>query len=143
MRHQVVHNRGHGFSKRLNPAGVYNFLPTRTNRLLTPHVTSSFGGWQRVDGSLYSCVYLSMIHQVRATGAVPSGRPLAAPSHSPTRYPSGSQLITATSHFDKSSNSHPNGNIELEAPWIDVHTLVVDRITHSLQRVVCTLGLGS
>src|SRR5664279_3064070 len=44
MRHQVVHNRGHGFSKRFNPAGVYNFkryvpegyttLPTRTARLL-------------------------------------------------------------------------------------------------------------
>ena len=57
---------------------------------------------------------------------------IAAHSHSPTRYPSGSQLITARAISIKSSNSHPNGNIELEAPWIDVHTLVVDRITHSL-----------
>ena len=50
MRHQVVHNRGHGFPKDLIPAGVYNFLPTRANRLLMPQVTSSYGGRQRVDG---------------------------------------------------------------------------------------------
>ena len=51
MRHQVVHNRGHGFSKRFIPAGVYNFLPTRANRLLMPVQLVLFlwrpaeGGW--------------------------------------------------------------------------------------------------
>ena len=39
--HQVVLNRGHGFSKRFIPAGGYT-LPTRTNRLFMPPVVALF-----------------------------------------------------------------------------------------------------
>src|SRR3954462_14285004 len=38
-RSQVVHNRGHGFSKRFNPAGVYQLPITR--RLMLAHLPQS------------------------------------------------------------------------------------------------------
>ena len=146
MRHQVVHNRGHGFPKDFIPAGVYNFLPTRANRLLMPdHLTSSFGGRQRVDATLYSCAYLSMIHQVRATGDTsPEGPPNSGTYSISTLSPSRTQMITSRAFSQNSSNSHPNGNHQTRGPMDRcAHASSFVRITHTLQRVVCTLSLGS
>ena len=77
MRHQVVHNRGHGFPKDFIPAGVYNFLPTRANRLLMPLQfiplpLEAGRGWM---ATLYSCAYLSMMHQVTANSVLPRDEP--------------------------------------------------------------------
>mgnify|MGYP001793577639 CR=1 FL=1 len=50
MRHQVVHDRGHGFPKDLTLQGCTT-LPTRANRLLLPELFVLFlGRRQRVEG---------------------------------------------------------------------------------------------
>ena len=68
-------------------------------------------GWM---ATLYSCANPSMIHQVTATGDTnPGGSPN-----------SGTYSISNTI----SINYHTHTQMEivkLEAPWIDVHTLVV------------------
>ena len=75
---------------------------------------------------------------------LPEGSPKAAHSHSPTRSQSRSQMPRITIRFNKSSNSHPNGNNQTRSPMDRcAHASSFVRITHSLQRVVCTLSLGS
>ena len=117
MRHQVVHNRGHGFPKDLTLQGCTT-LPTRANRLLLPELLVLFlGGRQRVEG--YTLFMRKSIHDSsgRATGDTnPSGSPNSG------TYSCFNSIRTIS---NEPSNPHPNGNIELEAPWIDVHTLVV------------------
>ena len=133
MRHQVVHNRGHGFPKDLSLQGCTT-LPTRANRLLMPQVTSSFGGRQRVEG--YTLFMRKSIHDSSGNCYQPLtlGRArIAAPSSS------------FQHHFQfKSSHSHPNGNSQTRGPMDRcAHASSFVRIAHTLQRVVCTLSLGS
>ena len=98
-------------------------------------------GWM---ATLYSCANLSMIHQVTATRHFLREARIAAPSHSPTRSQSRSQMPRITIRFNKSSNSHPNGNSQTRGPMDRcAHASSFVRITHTLQRVVCTLSLGS
>ena len=85
-------------------------------------------GWM---ATLYSCANLSMIHQVTAPATFSGESPKAAPS----------QDLTPRSP-----------TIKLTPKWKDqtrgpmdrcAHASSIVRITHTLQRVVCTLSLGS
>ena len=68
-------------------------------------------GWK---ATLYSRANLSMIHQVTATGDTNPGGPLNSGTYSIS-------IIISVSH-----HTHTQMEIvKLEAPWIDVHTLVV------------------
>ena len=145
MRHQVVHNRGHGFPKDLSLQGCTT-LPTRANRLLIPLQLCPLPleadrGWM---ATLYSCANLSMIHQVTATSHFLREARIAAPSHSPTLSPQGSRCHASRAFSNTSSNSHPNGNSRTRGPMDRcAHASSFVRIAHTLQRVVCTLSLGS
>ena len=82
-------------------------------------LSSSYGGRQRVEG--YTLFMRKSIHDTSGKGFqrfTPKGPRIAAPTRVTTRSQS-------RSHLHHSSHSHPNGKIKLEAPWIDVHTLVV------------------
>ena len=81
--------------------------------------------------TLYSCANLSMIHQVTAPATFSGESPKAAPSRDLTPL---------------------SPTIKLTLKWKDqirglmdrcTHASSIVRITHSLQRVVCTLCLGS
>ena len=66
MRHQVVHNRGHGFPKDLTLQGCTT-VPTRANRLLMPVLLDLFlGGRQRVEG--YTLFMRKSIHDSSGNG---------------------------------------------------------------------------
>ena len=95
-------------------------LPTRANRLLTPHVTSSLGGRQRVEG--YTLFMRKSIHDPQVT-------PPKACSHS--RTPGRCHMPTTHTHIIKTSSTYSHQDFRTTGPWIDVHTLVVDRGSHS------------
>jgi hypothetical protein len=71
---QVIHNRGHGFSKRLNPIGVHNFAHTCQPTLNANILAISLESRQRVvDHDLYLTFAQTMGHaleQPAITGRV-------------------------------------------------------------------------
>ena len=115
-------------------------MPTRANRLLMPLQFSPLPleagrGWM---ATLYSCANLSMIHQVTATRDTnPEGSPN-----------SGTYSISNTIHFREPFQQiiklTPKWKCQTRGPMDRcAHASSFVRITHSLQRVVCTLSLGS
>ena len=76
-------------------------LPTRANRLLMPHVTSSLGGRQRVEG--YTLFMRKSIHDPRATP------PMLPPFRTPGRRhtPTPHTLHGATINTSSSTHSTP------------------------------------
>ena len=92
--------------------------------------------------TLYSCANLSMIHHATAT-SVSLGKPdsgnIVILQHCPLRDPDDHHHEP----FQINHQTHTQMEIvKLEAPWIDVHTLVADRspITPTCD---CTVSLGS
>ena len=100
-------------------------LPTRANRLLMPdHLASSLGGWQRVEG--YTLFMRKSIHDPRVTP------PMLVPIQGP---PADATRLHPTHSTEPRSTHRPphtqHQDIRTTGPWIDVHTLVVDRGSHS------------
>src|SRR5664279_421057 len=101
MRHQVVHNRGHGFSKRFNPAGVYNF--THTYRPAPCLNISTLPGNAGRVGMVMTFTSHKPIHESSVCQ-----RPESSPqtSHPLTHYPikvvPQHPLITSTSTYSSS-----------------------------------------
>lgn len=122
------------FRKILSLQGCTTFcphVPTTLNACTIKPLPMEAGrGWM---ATLYSCAYLSMIHQAGLPGN------LAGPPNSGTYSKAQTRLHITTSPFSsvqsnsksnqfKSVRNHQlmsNGNLELEAPWIDILTLVV------------------
>ena len=132
---QVVHNRGHGFPKDLKSLQGCTSLPTHDNRLFMPRGSDLFqGGRQRVEGSTLFAANLSMIIceelpaiPVRGTPGVTSDTNPLDPRPYPHTYVASSS--TCIKPWRQSRGS-----------WIDVRTLVVNRITISPMHG-CTLVL--
>jgi len=65
----------------------------------------------------------------------------------PATYPQEARkqhIVEFQHHFHQPSNSHPNGNSQTRGPMDRcAHASGIVRIAHTLQRVVCTLSLGS
>ena len=137
MRHQVVHNRGHGFPKDLSLQGCTTFCPHVPTTL---NAWSNLFLWRPAEGgwlhSIHAHIYPWSIRWVLPAFSL-GMNPIAATY-------SISNTTHYESHFNKSSNSHPNGNSQTRGPMDRcAHASSFVRITHTLQRVVCTLSLGS
>ena len=88
--------------------------------------------------TLYSCANLSMIHQVRATGDTN----LEGPPNSGTY--SISNTLPIKEPFPPTITLTPKWKDQTRGPMDRcAHASSYVRITHTLQRVVCTLSLGS
>ena len=137
-RSQGVHNRGHGFPKIFNPAGVHNFThtcqPTLNANVISPLPLEAGRGWK---ATLYSRANLSMILHVTPPELVtlgPSGRRYIPTPH--THAPRSQLLRVKEPQKYQHQTQH---NVRSTGPWIDVHTLVVDRGPIPPRMVVCSV----
>ena len=111
---------------------MYNFAhtcqPTLNACTISPLPLEAGRGWK---ATLYSCANLSMIHHVTAPATYP-------------REARKQHIVEFQHHFHQPSNSHPTGNSQTRGPMDRcAHASSFVRIAHTLQRVVCTLSLGS
>jgi hypothetical protein len=115
---QVVHNRGHGFSKRFNPAGVHNFAHTWR---LSP------GPSRRILAGWWSPTTFTLRRPI------PWATPKGSSRHREIgRFP--------PSHFKTFSMRMSNGNPGLGSSWISLSKLVSRQESHT-STCGCTLVL--